>query len=208
MVHMGQPQRCPCTTPGYQKLAVVKTADGRCSATAQVSFPDEVGCAASVPCCSWDGNLNPCRLSKVLTRRLMNVVYVSVCERLALNCLPRRLLQLVDCLEEPQELQQLSALRSLQSVHLMYFDICKAARAAPAWGHTSHLLGIRIDVEEDDELLPSEGEAAQCLEGLAAATSLTMLELLEFGIHELWDQQTGHYLTGGCLSDTVQHCMG
>jgi hypothetical protein len=74
----------------------------------------------------------------------------------------------------PEQLRCLAQLPALQHVSLEYRDAVFAVPAAPAWQHLPQLSELTVTYYDDH---PSLQEVAAILAGIAAATSLTKLDL-------------------------------
>ena len=113
---------------------------------------------------------------------------------------PSCILQLINISAESEDLVPLSALGSLEELHVRYDDVShayEALHASTAWRHLPKLrsLYINTDTSAQNTFLTNEN-ARVLLANLAAATSLTCLELEHNIFYE--DLQLCQYLTDGC----------
>lgn len=91
-----------------------------------------------------------------------------------------RQLETDNCLQQPELLAPLSTMAALTAIHLSY-DAAVAVAVAAVWQQLSALHSLWLKAGDED-LDPTQSQLL--LQGLAAATSLTILRLEAHNVHE------------------------
>jgi hypothetical protein len=109
------------------------------------------------------------------------------------------------CLQQPELLAALSNLAQLDHVMLDYRNMQAAARAPPAWRHLSALQALYLEEDKDSATL-GPAESLSLVQGLAAATSVTRLEIEGPIVHD--SVQLCAHLTGLTQLQQLNLCGG
>jgi hypothetical protein len=110
-------------------------------------------------------------------------------------------------LEDPEQLRCLAQLPALSHVSLQYWDASCAAPTAPAWQQLSQLSELSVEFINDN---PSAQDMAAILAGVAAATSLTKLNLEArawVGTQDAADEDAESTEVAACASLAALTCL-